>query len=139
MGMNYYLTESPCPTCGRGDEELHIGKSSCGWHFSLHVIPERGLNSLADWKRLFRKKGVVIKNEDGTKVSKVEMLDQITNRKIKRCKATFPSAYYKSEQDMMEKNSAVKGLNNLWRHKFDGNHCVGHGEGTWDLITGEFS
>jgi len=58
MGTNYYLKrrepQQPCPTCGctcKSDEkdDLHIGKSSWGWCFGLHVIPELGINSLDDW------------------------------------------------------------------------------------------
>ena len=30
-------------------EDLHIGKSSMGWVFSLRVYPERGIHSLYDW------------------------------------------------------------------------------------------
>ena len=33
MGTNYYHVSSVCPHCGRGDEDLHIGKSSMGWAF----------------------------------------------------------------------------------------------------------
>ena len=32
---------------------LHIGKSSYGWHFSLCIYPELGINDLEDWKKLF--------------------------------------------------------------------------------------
>ena len=43
MGTNYYFEDSSevCECCGRGAESLHIGKSSGGWCFSLHVMPER--------------------------------------------------------------------------------------------------
>ena len=42
MGTNYYLHRprtNECEHCGRADEAppLHIGKSSSGWCFSLHV------------------------------------------------------------------------------------------------------
>lgn len=51
MGTNYYAEyQPPCPTCGRQDPPLHIGKSSAGWCFSLHVIPELGLNDWPEWE-----------------------------------------------------------------------------------------
>lgn len=38
MGTNYYLhSQDPCEHCGRSYPELHIGKSSAGWVFALHV------------------------------------------------------------------------------------------------------
>jgi len=38
LGTNYYWQESePCAACGRGYEQVHVGKSSAGWCFSLHV------------------------------------------------------------------------------------------------------
>ena len=51
MSTNYYLFENYCEQCKRSDE-LHIGKSSVGWYFSLCVYPERKINSLDDWKKL---------------------------------------------------------------------------------------
>ena len=113
MGTNYYLYEKPaCECCGHRDEPLHIGKSSGGWCFSLHVIPENGIKSLVDWISLWSKEGVIIEDEYGKKVSNEEMLDVITNRVWR---GQFPM-----------------------RHDIDDYRCVGHGEGTWDLITGEF-
>jgi hypothetical protein len=35
-------------------------------------------------------------------------------------------------------NESVEGPNGLLRAAIGGS-CIGHGEGTWDLITGEFS
>lgn len=39
MGTNYYLIRSECPTCKRHDK-LHIGKSSAGWRFIWHGMPD---------------------------------------------------------------------------------------------------
>jgi len=36
-------------------------------------------------------------------------------------------------------NQAEPGPDGLARHKVNDGHCIGHGEGTWDLIIGEFS
>lgn len=85
MGTNYYLRTGKkiTKTCDCGfehemDEELHIGKSSCGWKFVLHTIPERGINELEDWKELF-KTGKIFDEYD-REVSIEDMLDCILNR-----------------------------------------------------------
>lgn len=112
MGTNYYLHPKPdCECCGRPLEPLHIGKSSGGWCFALHVDPDKGINTLDDWRKLWAYPGTLIRNEYGDTVHVEDMERIITNR---TWQGDFPQ-----------------------RHT-DG-HCIGHGEGTWDYITGEFS
>ena len=113
MGTNFYLHEKPdCECCGRPFEPLHIGKSSGGWYFSLHVMPEDGINNLDDWREMWNKKGALIRDEYGEKIYVEEMEKRITERSWK---------------------------GGLTRHPIDGRHCIGHGEGTYDFIIGEFS
>ena len=130
MGTNYYLKSPPCPHCGKAEEPLHIGKSSAGWCFSLHVIPEAGINSLDDWLNLFTIGSMKIYDEYDTQISKAEMVDVITN---------ISRDWLVSAGFDFESNHAEPGPNNLVRYKVDGVHCIGHGKGTWDLIAGEFS
>lgn len=132
MGTNYYLHRNVCGACGRGDTPLHIGKSSVGWCFSLHVQDE--IQSLEDWKAIWAEG--VIKNEYGDVVPPEEMLEIITVRGFER--PAYPNEFYASSEEFNRKNNAVDGPNGLRRHRV-GPHCVGHGEGTWDLIPGEFS
>ena len=47
MGTNYYLSSKPCSCCGRKDSQRHIGKSSAGWVFALHVYPDQAKGELA--------------------------------------------------------------------------------------------
>jgi hypothetical protein len=76
MGTNYYLEiDNVCSHCGRGDTELHIGKSSAGWVFFLRIYPDEGINSLEDWLPLFGN-GTI-----GDTLSKEEMLEWITELK----------------------------------------------------------
>jgi len=122
MGTNYYLhkeSKSICQHCGHDPEKeiLHIGKSSYGWNFSLHVIPELGINSLDDWKREWSQDGSHIEDEYGRKKSPEEMLEVITNRGNGR---------YCSKD------------NQLTRHEID-QYCISNGDGTWDCIVGNFS
>jgi len=123
MGTNYYLhqkTKSRCPTCGHDpeDEPLHIGKSSFGWRFSLHVIPEKNIKDLYDWKREWSKEDVYIQNEYKEVISPEKMLSIITER---------GDGLY-----------CHKG-NDLAYHTVDGRHCIGWGDGPYDYIVGEFS
>lgn len=51
MGTNYYTdAEPPCPCCGRGGEQLHIGKSSSGWQFLFAPYPDLGLTTCKAWR-----------------------------------------------------------------------------------------
>ena len=129
MGTNYYwLQEPPCAHCGRSDEGKHIGKSSAGWCFSLHVYPEDGINDFDDWRERWGEGEIY--NEYGEHVSVLEMERTISER-------TWP--HRTSASFDFVSNHAVPGPNGLVRHRISNGHCIGHGRGTWDLIVGEFS
>jgi len=136
MGTNYYIVDNVCDKCGRYDEIYHIGKSSGGWCFSLHVEPERGINTLGDIRKLWE--NLVIKDEYEESLLPEEMLDIIMNRKWKSRDSNKPYGY-KSWDEFHKQNGSESGPNGLVRSRIDGRHCVGHGDGTWDLIVGEFS
>lgn len=129
MGTNYYISAEPCKHCGRGPDRLHIGKSSAGWCFSLHVIPELEINNLDDWRKRWSEPGAKITNEYGDDISIEDMERTILNRSWKGNE--LGTDWYKS-------NSAEHGPNGLARHQLD-SRCIGHGDGTYDLIKGEFS
>jgi len=62
MGTNYYHETNVCEHCGKGENPVHIGKSSAGWTFSWHGTDE--LRSCSDWfVRL--EAGGVIRDEYG--------------------------------------------------------------------------
>lgn len=137
MGTNYYLhvlKDDACAHCKRPAtiERLHIGKSSTGWYFSLHVIPERGINDLIDWVLFmtFAPPGTKIKDEYGQSIEFVKLMDVITRR-------YHPHPVTWSEV-MLRQNDAIQAQHGLVRFKIDGKHCIKHGAGTWDLIIGEF-
>jgi hypothetical protein len=112
VGTNYYLYENaPCNCCGRPYEELHIGKSSAGWVFSLRVYPEDNITTLEHWKERWSKEGVRIVNEYGDTKTPDEMLSVITQR-------NHPQGLLRQDPDRF---------------------LYGRGEGTWDYIIGEFS
>ena len=125
MGTNFYHK--------KGNKQRHIGKSSMGWYFALHVYPDECINNLEDWKRVFKQGveiGYHIENEYGDEISIDSMLSEITDRGRNNGRKW-------SFQDL-ERNYAEEGKNNLVRYKIrDG--VVGHGEGTWDYLDCDFS
>jgi len=126
MGTNYYLEEElPCPTCARPFERLHIGKSSAGWCFALHEIPERGLTTLDAWMALWAQGRIF--DEYGEEIEPDRMRSIVTERSG-RGDTAFD----------FDRNYAEPGPNGLVRAKI-GPYCTAHGIGTWDMIPGEFS
>lgn len=145
MGTNYHLHQKgACPHCKRSHEPLHIGKSSAGWCFSLHVIPELGINDLEDWQKLWSVPDSFIENEYGETITPEQMLKIITERSrpepaISRLNLQSDSRY-QTIAEFYDRNDAEPGPNNLLRSRISTfGHCVKHGAGTWDCIEGEFS
>lgn len=141
MGTNYYSVRrevaeredfhgESLSQLSVGEDVLHIGKSSGGWCFSLHVIPELGINSLRDWVVVFIDPERVMFNEYYERVGLEEIMGVITARSW-RDRPPW-------DEKQLARNYAEQGPNNLVRHRI-GHHCIGHGEGTWDYITGHFS
>lgn len=131
MGTNYYLhkKETICQKCGHNSEEpLHIGKSSFGWAFALHVIPERNLNTLEDWQDLWDQPGYVIEDEYGVQKTARCMLEIVNSRKG-----------YATNANAQPLEGCTLDSDGLLRRKVDGVHCIGHGMGSYDFIAGEFS
>ena len=124
MSTNYYLhkpSTTQCNHCGHDPESenniIHIGKSSHGWCFALHVYPELDINTLEDWKVKWAAEGMKIKNEYGDDVLPIDMLTIITTRRAG--------------------NWSPKNLDPA-RHEVDGVYCIGNGSGSFDLMIGEY-
>ena len=82
MGTNYYWHESGerrCPHCDQETPSRHIGKSSMGWCFSLHVYPADGIVTLDDWRAKWASGGAIF-DEYGDRVSVPEMETTIHDR-----------------------------------------------------------
>lgn len=112
MGTNYYaiLKEPPAVPLGFSvNDRLHVGKSSGGWAFALHVEPEKSGHpaTLEEWRLLLSDPRIRIEDEYGVRLTAEEMASIIRDRQapIRRS---------------------------------DGRHCIGHGKGPWDLIVGDF-
>jgi hypothetical protein len=137
MGTNYYLRRQCCPCCKRGND-IHIGKSSGGWHFSLHIHPEEGINNLDNWRLVVSDPESRIFNEYDEELSPETLWEIITERSNQQGWDSKRWYGYRSEEEFHSSNDSERGLNCLLRHKI-GSRCVGHGPGTYDYITGDFS
>ena len=141
MGTNYYATKGakePCECCGRPweEERIHIGKSSGGWCFSLHVDPEMGINDWPDWERELASGAWKIVEEYGVELDLSELRKVVTERH--HAKGEGGIRVTKEEADFHRANQSERGPRGLHRHRI-GDHCIKHGAGTWDCIRGEFS
>lgn len=114
MGTNYYAQRNCCDYCGRGDDSLHIGKSSAGWVFALNTHPDEKITSLKDWLKLLSRDDVRIVDEYGKSLELEDLLERILNRH--GLHGTPPQ-----------------------RSPIDGHRVVAHGNGTYDLHRGDFS
>jgi len=137
MGCNYYWRLNP------EDEPLHIGKSSGGWCFMLHVIPEKGINSLDDWGKLLLQHDSQVTDEYGRTVTIGDLLKIITERSW--FNGEFPEnppAGNETWGHFHDANYSQFGPRGLLRFRISHiARCVGHApdNGTYDLITGDFS
>ncbi len=80
MGTNYYLRYPKCKHCGQRPKDLHIGKSSAGWCFGLHVYPEDASlpQNSDDWEKLFDTYQIF--DEYGEEISVCGMMETILDR-----------------------------------------------------------
>ena len=146
MGTNYYLqyneeVNAECKCCGHVKTEKrvrHLGKSSGGWHFALHVYPDEMICDFDDIMQEIKRaisSGGVVKDEYGVEHTFDEWFDVVTKRSREKM---IDYSWYGSKKRFLDSNSAEEGLNNLVRAKL-GSHCIGHGDGTYDYFVGEFS
>ena len=106
MGTNYFARVN----LGGPSVRLHIGKSSRGWCFGLHVTDE--ITSLDDWRAVFAQPFVTIVDEYDEVIPASVMLGIITER---------------------------TGPNNLARHTYKATPPPNPATDTYDLCRGDFS
>jgi hypothetical protein len=84
IGTNYYVetgVKDECPCCRQlKPQSLHIGKSSIGWAFSLHVDPDNGIYNVANWVAIWNREGARIVDEYGDEILPSAMFKIITVR-----------------------------------------------------------
>lgn len=124
MGTNYYHYNDET------GERRHIGKSSVGWVFLVHVYEDEGIRDLDDWEQRWQQPNTHIENEYGEQRTPAEMLHWITARAF----PTPPTPHSLAE------NMADAGPANLLRPRVGPwAGCIGHGDGPWSYINADFS
>jgi hypothetical protein len=102
---------------------------------------------LEEWVSIWNLEDRFIKDEYGEEVSAHEMYSLVVDRKgaarsfdkMDWTASVFGGPpLYIDEADFHKINHSQRGPNGLLRHRVDMIHCVGHGDGTWDLVQGEF-
>ena len=157
MGTNFHLiynemVDVECPCCGHTKKERkkrHLGKSSGGWYYALHVYPEELLGTFDDIRQHVYEvleQGGHIEDEYGGVVPVEDWLQCVTVRSAKHpvdyqrdLAEAFGHRRYQSVKHYLDAMQAVEGPNNLLRAKIDGMRCIGHGTGTCDYMVGNFS
>jgi hypothetical protein len=136
MGTNYFLHSEQCPHCGiEQKDKMHLGKSSAGWCFGLHVYPDL---DLIDWHDMWsyisfcvEEQGHEIKDECGETILPEIFFAIVWDRHAKQ----------PHDAEWLRINHAQPGPFDLARHLVDGQHCIGNA-GPYapiDYIVGEFS
>lgn len=154
MGTNYYLMRGRIDGNTHLPETVHLGKSSSGWTFALHCIPECGICDLQDMVKWLSEGLGYLKAapqewpkiiDDNGQVHRLgSFLEGVTKRQqTSRISSGWDWPWYgdsyQSEEIFHARNHSERGPSGLLRRRIDGVHCVGHGSGTWDLCVGNFS
>lgn len=121
---------------GDSRDFLHIGKSSYGWCFALRIHPGHGIFDLGSWAPWLVDESRVILDEYGRAIDFIDLYEKITDRR--RLADPTTGSLPEKDDEWYHTNYAVIGPNGLARHTL-GHGCVGHGDGTYDLIEGVFS
>lgn len=142
MSTNYYIQFENNPFEELFNCIIHFGKSSCGWHFTLHVYPEKNINNFEDWLNVINKHPNKIKDEYNAIISFEELVDVICNRSGEESipdviDMTMFLGKHISKEEYLVMNHAKIGKNNLLQHI--GENCIGtHDKFPIDYIIGEF-
>lgn len=131
MGTNYYLRQGQDAAEAHWEHPLngllhrdtgraariHLGKSSGGWAFGLHVYPEQG------WGNFDRILELVINLTCAGWVLEDEYGAVLTPAKFAR---------------IVHRSDWEPPPDGWKRHEINGVYCIGHGAGAFDYLIGEF-
>lgn len=129
MGTNYYWMD-------QHKNKTHIGKSSAGWVFALHIYPGDDINDLSDWLRFWDGQEGWIEDEYGDKVEVPMMVRIISGPKETR-EHNSPPTFYSSWDSFHRENHSEIGPYGLIRSRIN-SRCIKHGAGPWDCHIGDF-
>lgn len=59
MGTNFYVITEKCEHCGRGNEDIHLGKSSMGWMFSFNYNSGKYYKNVPEMREWLRDKEII--------------------------------------------------------------------------------
>ena len=124
MGTNYFARIN----LGGPFHKIHIGKSSAGWCFALHVTDS--IPSLADWRRVWAQAFVTIEDEYGTPIDPDTMAEIIEDRSFEWGRERDDAWY--------AENYATRGPNGLARQTYHATMPPNPND-TYTLISGDFS
>lgn len=130
---------------------IHLGKSSSGWRFSLHVYPEIGIMNWNDVLNKIVLNSIEILDEYGDAIPVQDFIRIATDRKSH--KAEFPIKVCPrgkrlgewievwSDDEYFEQTGYRLDKHGLNIHPIDRDHCIGNGSEneTFDYIVGNFS
>lgn len=131
MGTNYYAKTGKqiTVTCDCGfehliDEELHIGKKSYGWKFTLHIIPEQGINELEDWRAILKTSQIY--DEYGREISYDDMIKRIIGDCVDGDQAPYVLEHNNFYCTMFDPNDELRFVD---RNKLgeEGSYCLMEG------------
>lgn len=125
MSTNYYAHID----LGGPVVRLHIGKSSAGWCFALHVTDE--ITSLDDWRKVWDQPFVTIVDKYGDTVTPAEMLATITIQ-------SWGGARDRGSP-WWDRNHAAPGPRGLARQTHNATLPPDPRNDTYTLISGDFS
>lgn len=96
MGTNFYLNSKPCDHCGlRKVNDLHIGKSSVGWVFTLRGYEQDEFSDLPtpqtldEWIALFNDPQYEITDEYSRPLTTEQMLSRILEREARNPSSSY--------------------------------------------------
>lgn len=104
MGTNYYVSvEPPCEHCGRGGENLHVGKQSFGWAFLFAAYPERMLTSAKSWREFLQATTAPLVDEYGETIDKDRFWKMVdANKKAWTSRSAPLSAWGSADRERYE-------------------------------------
>lgn len=85
MGTNYYA-EFGNRIYPYKANRIHIGKSSSGWAFALHLDLTKGLGTFLEWRNFYSQPQIIIRTDAGETIHPKEMTQIITARDYRNYK-----------------------------------------------------
>ena len=141
MGTNYYCetgrmlkVKCDCGFIHEMPETLHIGRNSWGWKFSLHKIPEKGLNCFKDWAEVLDASTKIYDEYDDSILITPDEMKAIILKKNTRNDLT------EDDKKFMIARASEKGYeldDKCWLFSMDSD--LDGTDGNYSMVLGEFS